>query len=120
MNPKCFSCNKFRIDYVGKNILSKLLYEWRLMDELGVLRAIYLLGSGKDTWIFGIWCLVYLLVDIHNFLNLTLHLPHPGDLLQHFLTVIFDKLDKGESWDDDFELNMILQVNTCVPLRFVG
>ena len=33
-----------------------------------------------------------------------------GDLLQHFLTVIFDKLDKGESWDDDFELNTILQV----------
>lgn len=33
-----------------------------------------------------------------------------GDLLQHFLTVIFNKLDKGESWDDDFELNTILQV----------
>ncbi|GFY86900.1 Spc97 / Spc98 family of spindle pole body (SBP) component [Actinidia rufa] len=68
---------KKQVDYVGKNILSMLLYEWRLMDELGVLRDIYLLGS--------------------------------GDLLQHFLTVIFDKLDKGESWDDDFELNMILQ-----------
>uniref|UniRef100_A0A5B6YPJ1 Gamma-tubulin complex component n=1 Tax=Davidia involucrata TaxID=16924 RepID=A0A5B6YPJ1_DAVIN len=68
---------KKQVDYVGRNILSKLLYEWRLMDELGVLRAIYLLGS--------------------------------GDLLQHFLTVIFNKLDKGESWDDDFELNTILQ-----------
>ncbi|XP_052201708.1 uncharacterized protein LOC127807709 [Diospyros lotus] len=68
---------KKKIDYIGRNILSKLLIEWRLMDELGVLRAIYLLGS--------------------------------GDLLQHFLCVIFDKLDKGESWDDDFELNMILQ-----------
>ncbi|GMP44142.1 hypothetical protein CsSME_00013206 [Camellia sinensis var. sinensis] len=68
---------KKQVDYIGRNILSKLLYEWRLMDELGVLRAIYLLGS--------------------------------GDLLQHFLTVIFDKLDKGETWDDDFELNMILQ-----------
>ncbi|KAF7120842.1 hypothetical protein RHSIM_Rhsim13G0049200 [Rhododendron simsii] len=68
---------KKQVDYVGRNILSKLLNEWRLMDELGVLRAIYLLGS--------------------------------GDLLQHFLTVIFDKLDKGESWDDDFELNMLLQ-----------
>ncbi|KAI8015972.1 Mitogen-activated protein kinase kinase kinase 5 [Camellia lanceoleosa] len=67
---------KKQVDYIGRNILSKLLYEWRLMDELGVLRAIYLLGS--------------------------------GDLLQHFLTVIFDKLDKGETWDD-FELNMILQ-----------
>ncbi|GFY96777.1 Spc97 / Spc98 family of spindle pole body (SBP) component [Actinidia rufa] len=68
---------KKQVDYVGKNILSMLLYEWRLMDELGVLRDIYLLGS--------------------------------GDLLQHFLTVIFDNLDKGVSWDDDFELNMILQ-----------
>ncbi|KAH1252436.1 Gamma-tubulin complex component 5 [Glycine max] len=32
-----------------------------------------------------------------------------GDLLQHFLTVIFNKLDKGEAWDDDFELNTTLQ-----------
>lgn len=37
-------------------------------------------------------------------------LPSLGDLLQHFLTVIFNKLDKGETWDDDFELNTILQV----------
>ncbi|KAK3025229.1 hypothetical protein RJ639_044577, partial [Escallonia herrerae] len=65
------------VDTIGGRILSKLLYEWRLMDELGVLRAIYLLGS--------------------------------GDLLQHFLTVIFSKLDKGVSWDDDFELNTVLQ-----------
>ncbi|KAJ8431151.1 hypothetical protein Cgig2_026748 [Carnegiea gigantea] len=48
-----------------------------VMDELEVLRAIYLLGS--------------------------------ADLLQHFLTVTFGRLDKGESWDDDFELNSILQ-----------
>lgn len=34
----------------------------------------------------------------------------PGDLLQHFLTVVFNKLDKGESLDDDFELNTTLQV----------
>ncbi|XP_040998936.1 gamma-tubulin complex component 5-like [Juglans microcarpa x Juglans regia] len=68
---------KKQVDYVGKHILSKLMTEWRLMDELAVLRAIYLLGS--------------------------------GDLLQHFLTVIFNKLDKGETWDDDFELNTILQ-----------
>lgn len=34
-----------------------------------------------------------------------------GDLLQHFLTVIFNKLDKGEAWDDDFELNTTLQVD---------
>lgn len=37
-----------------------------------------------------------------------------GDLLQHFLTVIFNKLDKGETWDDDFELNTILQVQSCL------
>ncbi|KAK9704927.1 hypothetical protein RND81_07G020800 [Saponaria officinalis] len=68
---------KKQVDIIGSHMLSKLLNDWRLIDELGVLRAIYLLGS--------------------------------GDLLQHFLTVIFNKLDKGESWDDDFELNMILQ-----------
>ncbi|GFP97518.1 gamma-tubulin complex component 5 [Phtheirospermum japonicum] len=33
-----------------------------------------------------------------------------SDLLQHFLSVIFNKLDKGESLDDDFELNTILQL----------
>ncbi|XP_047321455.1 gamma-tubulin complex component 5-like [Impatiens glandulifera] len=75
---ECLIVNiKKQVDYIGKNILSKLLYDWRLMDELVVLRAIYMLGS--------------------------------GDLLHHFLTVIFDKVDKGETWDDDFELNMILQ-----------
>lgn len=68
---------KKQVDYIGKHILSKLMTDWRLMDELAVLRAIYLLGS--------------------------------GDLLQHFLTVVFNKLDKGETWDDDFELNTILQ-----------
>lgn len=68
---------KKQVDYIGRHILSKLMNDWSLMDELGVLRAIYLLGS--------------------------------GDLLQHFLTVLFNKLDKGESWDDDFELNTILQ-----------
>ncbi|KAL2897001.1 Gamma-tubulin complex component 5 [Bienertia sinuspersici] len=68
---------KKQVDIIGSHMLSKLLRDWRLMDELAVLRAIYLLGS--------------------------------GDLLQHFLIVIFNKVDKGESWDDDFELNMILQ-----------
>nr|GMD94539.1 gamma-tubulin complex component 5-like isoform X1 [Ipomoea batatas] len=68
---------KKQANCIGRNILSKLLCDWRLLDELGVLRAIYLLGS--------------------------------GDLLQHFLTVIFNKLDKGESLDDEFDLNMILQ-----------
>ncbi|TKY75103.1 Gamma-tubulin complex component 5 [Spatholobus suberectus] len=66
-----------QVDYIGVNMLSKLMNEWRLMDELAVLRAVYLLGS--------------------------------GDFLQHFLIVIFSKLDKGEAWDDDFELNTILQ-----------
>ncbi|RDX68250.1 Gamma-tubulin complex component 5, partial [Mucuna pruriens] len=73
-----------QVDYIGVNMLLKLMNEWRLMDELAVLRAIYLLGSGLE------W-------------------SHLGDLLQHFLTVIFNKLDKGEAWDDDFELNTILQ-----------
>ncbi|XP_050227045.1 uncharacterized protein LOC126676799 isoform X2 [Mercurialis annua] len=68
---------KKQVDYIGHLILSKLMKDWRLMEELAVLRAIYLLGS--------------------------------GDLLQHFLTLIFSKLDKGETLDDDFELNLTLQ-----------
>uniref|UniRef100_A0A7N0V8N9 Gamma-tubulin complex component n=1 Tax=Kalanchoe fedtschenkoi TaxID=63787 RepID=A0A7N0V8N9_KALFE len=68
---------KKQVELIGSQILLKLMNDWRLMDELGVLRAIYLLGA--------------------------------GDLLQHFLTVIFNGLDKGEEWDDDFELNTILQ-----------
>ncbi|CAA3024801.1 gamma-tubulin complex component 5 isoform X2 [Olea europaea subsp. europaea] len=59
---------KKRTDHIGENMLSKLLHYWRLLDELDVLRAIYLLGS-----------------------------------------VIFTKLDKGESLDDDFKLNTISQ-----------
>ncbi|XP_039002538.1 gamma-tubulin complex component 5 isoform X2 [Hibiscus syriacus] len=75
---ECFTVYiKKQVDYIGSLILSKLMNGWRLMDELAVLHAIYLLGS--------------------------------GDLLQHFLTVIFNKLDRGEIWDDDFELNTILQ-----------
>lgn len=35
-----------QVDKIGSHILSKLMYDWRLMDELGVLRTIYLLGSG--------------------------------------------------------------------------
>lgn len=34
------------MDKIGSHILSKLMYDWRLMDELRVLRTIYLLGSG--------------------------------------------------------------------------
>lgn len=37
---------KKQVDYIGSHMLSKLLKDWRLMDELEVLRAIYLLGSG--------------------------------------------------------------------------
>ncbi|KAJ8758768.1 hypothetical protein K2173_000489 [Erythroxylum novogranatense] len=66
-----------QVNYIGRIMLSKLMDDWKLMDELAVLRAIYLLGS--------------------------------GDLLQHFLTVVFGKLDKGETLDDEFELNTILQ-----------
>ncbi|KAF9612871.1 hypothetical protein IFM89_004287, partial [Coptis chinensis] len=32
----------------GQHVLLKLMHGWRLMDELGVLRAIYLLGSGQQ------------------------------------------------------------------------
>lgn len=35
-----------QVDLIGKQILSKLMFDWRLMDELAVLRAIYLFGSG--------------------------------------------------------------------------
>eukprot|EP00252_Welwitschia_mirabilis_P025062 TRINITY_DN7691_c0_g1_i2.p1 TRINITY_DN7691_c0_g1~~TRINITY_DN7691_c0_g1_i2.p1 ORF type:complete len:334 (-),score=42.62 TRINITY_DN7691_c0_g1_i2:490-1491(-) len=51
--------------------------EWRLMDELAILRAIYLFGS--------------------------------GDLLQQFCDMLFNKLDRGEPWDDYYELNTMLQ-----------
>lgn len=39
----------------------------------------------------------------------SIYLLGSGDLLQGFLNVIFDKIVKGESWDDEFELNTILQ-----------
>ncbi|XP_078433225.1 spc97 / Spc98 family of spindle pole body (SBP) component isoform X2 [Wolffia australiana] len=35
-----------QVDHVGKQILLKLMDEWQLMEELRVLRAIYLCGSG--------------------------------------------------------------------------
>uniref|UniRef100_A0A0D9X379 Gamma-tubulin complex component n=1 Tax=Leersia perrieri TaxID=77586 RepID=A0A0D9X379_9ORYZ len=72
-----YAFSPHQVDHIGKQILSKLMGDWRLMDELFVLRAIYLLGS--------------------------------GDMLQQFLVTIFDKLDKGNPWDDDFELNTLLQ-----------
>ena len=42
--------------------------------------------------------------------NLNETVKFSGDLLQHFLAVIFNKLGKGELTNDDFELNIILQV----------
>ncbi len=32
--------------------------------------------------------------------------------------MIFNKLDKGETWDDDFELNTILQVKLLNPIKY--
>lgn len=46
-NAKFFRFH-MQADYIGRTILSKLLHEWRLLDELGLLRAIYLLGSGTS------------------------------------------------------------------------
>jgi hypothetical protein len=34
-----------------------------------------------------------------------------GDLLQQFCSVLFNKLDRGEPWDDYYELNTMLQVH---------
>ena len=42
-------------DYIGRTMLSKLLNDWRLLDELGFLRAIYLLGSGNNVLLFQIF-----------------------------------------------------------------
>jgi len=51
---ECLSqCVKRQVDHIGKQILSKLMGEWRLMDELFVLRAIYLLGSGVSSFNLG-------------------------------------------------------------------
>ncbi|CAM6098848.1 unnamed protein product [Calypogeia fissa] len=66
-----------QVDHVGHQLLAKLMGEWRLMEELALLRAIYLVGS--------------------------------GDLLQQFASVLFNKLDRGEPWDDFYELNTMLQ-----------
>nr|CAD1841758.1 unnamed protein product [Ananas comosus var. bracteatus] len=71
------------VDHIGKHILSKLMDGWRLMDELFVLRAIFFARLRYSELL--------------------------SDLLQQFWTVIFNRLDKGDSWDDDFELNTILQ-----------
>ncbi|KAH7414738.1 hypothetical protein KP509_14G008400 [Ceratopteris richardii] len=68
---------KRQVENVGRQVLHKLMNEWRLMEELYVLRAVYLIGS--------------------------------GDLLQQFSSVLFNKLDRGEPWDDFYELNTMLQ-----------
>ena len=36
----------------------------------------------------------------HDFINL---LKPSGGMLQQFLITFFDKLDRGNSWDDDFD-----------------
>ncbi|KAK4782703.1 hypothetical protein SAY86_007077 [Trapa natans] len=41
---ECFVVYIKQVDFIGKQILSKLILDWRPMDELAVLRAIYLLG----------------------------------------------------------------------------
>ena len=84
-------------------ILSKLMNDWKLMHELAVLRAIYLLGSGA-------YYVLQRLCHQGRIWNLNKTVKFSGDLLQHFLTVIFNKLGKGELTNDDFELNIILQV----------
>lgn len=66
-----------QVEAVGKRVLDRLMGEWRLMEELSVVRAVYLIGS--------------------------------GDLLQQFSSVLFNKLDRGEPWDDFYELNTMLQ-----------
>jgi hypothetical protein len=37
-------------------------------------------------------------------------------MLQQFLITIFDKLDRGNSWDDEFELNNLLQVKIALQV----
>jgi gamma-tubulin complex component 5 len=49
-----------------------------------------------------------------------IQLESSGDMLQQFLITIFDKLDKGSSWDDDFELNTLLQVITLQIYFMIG
>lgn len=36
----------WQVDHVGQQLLTKLMGEWGLMEELALLRAIYLVGSG--------------------------------------------------------------------------
>ncbi|XP_024519215.1 gamma-tubulin complex component 5-like [Selaginella moellendorffii] len=66
-----------QVNAIGAQLLEKLMGEWRLMEELSLLRSLYLMGS--------------------------------GDLLQQFSFVLFNKLDRGEPWDDFYELNTMLQ-----------
>lgn len=52
-------------DYIGRTMLSKLLHDWRLLDELGFLRAIYLLGSGNKVT----HLLIFIYTSILSFIN---------------------------------------------------
>ncbi|KAE8684927.1 hypothetical protein F3Y22_tig00111105pilonHSYRG00748 [Hibiscus syriacus] len=58
---------KKQVDYIGILILWKLMNGWRLMDELAVLRAIYLLGSADGTLLSAPESLVVSISKTHGF-----------------------------------------------------
>jgi len=43
----CFGCDGWQVHAVSQQLLERLMGEWRLMEELALLRAIYLVGSGR-------------------------------------------------------------------------
>eukprot|EP00850_Spirogloea_muscicola_P000751 SM000003S10996 [mRNA] locus=s3:236425:244667:+ [translate_table: standard] len=62
---------------IEQRLLSCFMKDWRLCEELSLLRSLYLLPS--------------------------------GDLLQTFTENLFIRLDMEQAWDDDCELNALLQ-----------
>lgn len=160
MNLPCNYASQ--VHAVSHQLLERLMGEWRLMEELVLLRAIYLIGSGTHTqssfWQGG--CKMHFLMDqvvgefvmwsisrfcclwrrgsarlpfsllgcciFHrgwHFLNgpkLLLSGVWIGDLLQQFASVLFNKLDRGESWDDYYELNTMLQVRWMIRLHIMS
>lgn len=40
-------CDEWQVHAVSQQLLERLMGEWRLMEELALLRAIYLVGSGR-------------------------------------------------------------------------
>eukprot|EP00850_Spirogloea_muscicola_P022069 SM000275S10325 [mRNA] locus=s275:54227:62225:- [translate_table: standard] len=67
-----------QICVIEQRLLSCFMKDWRLCEELSLLRSLYLLPS--------------------------------GDLLQTFTEKLFVRLDIEQAWDDDCELNALLQV----------